>query len=346
MVMELNDALIPHYKCVEIPIHKLKTQIKLSESYLKEKPTWYIVDGKLQYFKVRCDLRLFTEQFFSKFGHDVLGLNTLDYKIASVRAFPEGDPLGAGETKIGLLSENFQDDRYNYYLVNELLGSEISNLVCYGYSLEGMLEYFKSILAKEDFGKCKDFLIRLFIADSFTMQMDRNDYNIGFQIKKVDGINYKQRLRPEAIKKVGQAKELLVEEDGVTKIKGFTPSKVYDNERILGVDHKNMLIYNSGDVWTPIWPYRQDLLFTSQEQARKAMEEDYMGLDPNLFELYCNHPECKEILERLAYDDEYKKVLEEFENPHSQVALRRSTQEYFENLMEERRGVIKKVLSF
>lgn len=344
--MELNDALIPHYKCVEIPIHELKTKIRLSESYLKEKPTWYMVDGKLKYFKVRSDYRLFTEQFFSKFGKDVLGLDTLDYQIASVRALREEDPMGEGVKKIGLLSENFQDKKYNYYLVSELLDSEISDLVCYGYSLEGMLEYFKNILAKEDFEKCKDFLIRLFIADSFTMQLDRNAYNIGFQIEKIPDVHYKQRLRKEAISKTGEAKRLLVDEDGVKKLRGLTPSKVYDNERILGVDHKNVLLYNSGDIWTPIWPYKQDLLFETQEEGKRVSEEEYFGLDPNLTELFMNHPESRELLERLAYDDEYKKVLEEFKTQHSQVRLKEGTQEYFENLMEERRDVIKKVLTF
>lgn len=345
--MKLNDALIPHYKCVTIPLHKLKTQIRLSENYLKEKPTWYMIDDKLKYFKVRYDYRLFTEQFFSKFGKDVLGLDTLDYQIASVRAFKEEDPMGDSEKKIGLLSDNFQDKNYNYYLVSELLDSEISDLVGYGYSLEGMLNYFQDALDEESYKRCKDFLIKLFIADSFTMQLDRNAYNIGFQIPRINGLKYRQRLRKENLVKLpNKDKYIETDEDGMIKLKGFKPSKVYDNERILGVDHKNVLIYNSKDVWTPIWPYRQDLLFETQEEAKKAMEDDYFGLDPNLAELLFNHPESKPLLERLAYDDEYRKVLEEFKNSNSQVELMPSTQEYFENLLEERKDVVKKVLSF
>lgn len=345
--MRLNDALIPHYKCVTIPIHELKGKVRLSENYLKEKPTWYMIDGKLKYFKVRFDYRLFTEQFFSKFGKDVLGLDTLDYQIASVRAFKEEDRMGEGEKKIGLLSDNFQDDKYNYYLVSELLDSEISDLVGYGYSLEGLLNYFKDVLDEESYNKCKDFLIRLFIADSFTMQLDRNPYNIGFQIPRIDGLKYKQRLRQENLTGLpDRDKYVEFGEDGLVKLKGLTPSKVYDNERILGVDHKNVLLYNHGDIWTPIWPYNQQLLFADQDEARVVMDEEYFGLDPNLVELYLNHPEYKEVLERLAYDDEYRKVLEEFKTSNSQVEVDPDTHEYFEGLLQDRKETIRKVLTF
>ena len=36
-------------------------ELELVEKYLKEKPDWYEIDGKLQYFKIRNDFRLFTE---------------------------------------------------------------------------------------------------------------------------------------------------------------------------------------------------------------------------------------------------------------------------------------------
>ena len=178
------------------------------------------------------------------------------------------------------------------------------------------------------------------------MQLDRNSNNIGFQIKKIPDVNYKQRLRKETLFKIKDSRNLLVEEDGVKKLKGLIPSKVYDNERILGIDHKNVFTYNSGDIWTPIWPYKLDLIFETQEEAKRVSENEYCGLDPNLVELFINYPECKEILERLAYGDEYKEVLEDFNMQNSQVRLSNPIQEYFENIMEERRDVFKKVLTF
>ena len=82
--MKLNEAVITHYRAPRIPTYKLKKQVALNEDYLKEKPDWYCIDGKLQYFKIRSDFRLFTEQFFSIFGREVLGLDTVDYRVAYV----------------------------------------------------------------------------------------------------------------------------------------------------------------------------------------------------------------------------------------------------------------------
>lgn len=342
--MKLNDALIPHYICATIPMKDLKEKVLLSQKYLQEKPTWYEIDDKLKYFKVRNDYRLFTEQFFSKFGSQILGLDTLDYQIASVRTSTPED-INGGERKIGLLSDNFQNKKeYNYYLVSELLDSEISDLVGYGYSLQGMLDFFKQKLDEKSYKKCKDFLIKLFIADSFLMQLDRNPYNIGFQVPKIPGINYKQRLREDAIIKSGQTQALLIDETGYARLKGFSPSKVYDNERILGVDHKNVLLYNSNQVWSPIWPYKTELLFENQEQALEIQNSLYDGMDPNLVELFINYPESENLIDRLANDDEYKKILEEFARPNSQVSLQPNTREYFENVMSERKETFKKVL--
>ena len=83
--MKLNQALIPHYRSEMIPTHELKKLVALNEKYLREKPTWYMIDNKLQYFKIRDDFRLFTEQFFSMFGREIMELDTLDYKVAYVR---------------------------------------------------------------------------------------------------------------------------------------------------------------------------------------------------------------------------------------------------------------------
>ena len=50
--------------------------------------------------------------------------------------------------------------------------------------------------------------------------------------------------------------------------------------------------------------------YISKEAAKKDSLENFEGLDHNLLSLYINNPNiCKPILERLAYDDEYRKIL-------------------------------------
>lgn len=226
--MKLNEAVIPHYRSEMIPIDILKKKVSLNEKYLKEKPTWYEIDDKLQYFKIRNDFRLFTEQFFSMFGKEVCDLDTIEYKVAYVRTI---DPIIKSSdeiTKCGLLSENFQNDQYNYYLISELLNPENSDLISYGgYNLKNILNFFKDYLTKDDYKKNEAFLIKLFISDAFTHQEDRNYHNIGFKIPKIKGTSYNQRLHPEQIKNLkDSAKYLEYRDDGQVFLKDFSPTKV------------------------------------------------------------------------------------------------------------------------
>jgi hypothetical protein len=351
--MKLNEAVIPHFRCHTIPIQVLKARININEQYLREKSTWYDIEGELKYFKVRADYRMFTEQFFSEFGRRIMDLDTLNYQVSYIRIANDCPESREDEIKVGLLSDNFQRPGYNYYLVSEMLNSEISDLICYfGYSLENLLLYFKQTLSKEDYERDKNFLIRLFLSDAFTMQVDRNNNNIGFEIPKIEGVSYKERLRPTLLEANPNAASCIVVEDGLPRLKGFVPSKVYDNERILGVDHKDMFIYEPGMIWCPIFPYKNDLFFgensndpTTQEQARLVSEIDYEGLDPNLAELYMNHSkEARPYIDRLANDDEYRKILEMFSRKNSQIILPNDKRAYFENVMRERKKEFKKVL--
>lgn len=343
--MELNEALIPHFRCAKIPIDDLKQRVNINSHYLKEKSTWYEVDGKLKYFKVRDDYRLFTEQFFCSFGSHIMDLDTLDYQVASIRAFDVTNQ-NSEERKLGLLSENFQKPGYNYYLISELLNSEISDLICYsGYSLSNLLAFFKQTLSNEDYERDKNFLIKLFISDAFALQSDRNHHNIGFEIPKIEGISYKQRLRPELLQQHQQALQFITVEEENVKLKGFLPTMVYDNEKILGIDHKNVMFYKPGMIWCPLFPYDNALLFETQEIADKTSKEQYDGLDPNLTELYMNYPnESRPYMERLAYDDEYRKILEGFSRKNSQIHLLSETQQYFEGVLEERKKEFQRVL--
>lgn len=344
--MHLNKAVIPHYRSERIPIDILKKKVLLNEKYLREKPTWYEIEGRLQYFKIRNDFRLFTEQFFSMFGREIMGIDTLDYRVAYVRTIDPVIKKSNEETKCGLLSDNFQTPEYNYYLVSELLNYQISDFISYGgYTLENLLAFFRDYLEAKDYEKNELFLIKLFIADAFTHQEDRNYHNIGFKIPKIDGVSHTQRLHPEILKKIDSAKtHYLEQEDGRVVLTDLSPTKAYDNERILGTDHKNVFTYYPGQVWMPLFPYSQDTLFETQKDALEV-QEVYDGLDPNLYELYMNHQEiCEPIFERLAYDSEYRRILERFQSDTSQIRLDPSSVERITKLFEDKQQVLRRIL--
>ncbi len=204
------------------------------------------------------------------------------------------------------MSENFQDLSYNHYLVSELMQAEISDFVRYGgYSLEGLLKFFKDYLSNDDYKVNELFLIKLFILDGFTYQVDRNPNNIAFQIPKIANTSYKDRLHIEKLRKNDEAiKSGALEynqDTGTYLIKGFSPNVIFDNERILGVDHKDVLNYNADNCWIPEFPYSIDLEFNKNdiEKANKVKKEEFDGVDPNLCSLYMNHYElCKPYFER------------------------------------------------
>lgn len=346
--MYLNKAVIPHHRTSIIPIEQLKKLVSLNEEYLREKPTWYEIEGKLQYFKIRNDFRLFTEQFFSMFGREILGLDTLDYHVSYVRTIDPVLKKSEEITKCGLLSENFQTPEYNYYLVSELLNSKISDFVAYGgYTLENLLAFFKDYLDEKEYKENELFLITLFIGDAFTHQEDRNYNNIGFKVPKIEGIPYTKRLHPEIIKTSPYAtSQYTIAENGKILLKNVSPTKVYDNERILGTDHKNVFTYHEGQVWSPLFPYSLDTLFQDQNQALEY-QKIYDGLDPNLFELYSAYPNiCKPIFERLAYESEYKGILERFKGSTSQISLSDKSEERIVKLFEDKQKVLKRILTY
>ncbi len=345
--MELNKETIHHYRSEQIPLEELKKRVLLNTTYLKEKSTWYNINDKLQYFKIRSDFRIFTELFFKMFAENIMDLNSLSYKIACIRTKDPTIKSSKEKIQFGLLSESFQDLQFNHYLASEIINPKFSEFVFYstGYSLKSFLDYFKQILPKEDYKKERLFLIKLFIADGFTFQVDRNPNNIAFQIPKIEGISYKERLRIKKIKNLPKAQEWLVKENGVYKLKGFEHNCVYDSERSLGVDHKNIKKFTPNQCWFPTFPYNNDLLFENGFQAKIISEKDYDGYDPNLLSLFLEYPDiCKPYFERLAYDDEYKKILEEFTCSASPVLLKPKEIDYVNAVLTSRKKEFQKIL--
>ena len=135
--------------------------------------------------------------------------------------------------------------------------------------------------------------------------------------------------------------------DGQYKLKGFRPNKVYDNERIFGVDHKNVFSYREGIVWAPLLSYDLDTKFADSKKAEKASREYYDGLDPNLLSLYMDYPEiCKPIFERLAYDDEYRRILERFDGKTAQIALSPEEIDYVTMVLKDKQKVFGNILHY
>ncbi len=350
--MRLNDALIPHYRSRIIPFNKLKNKIAINEKLLKEKPTWYEIDGKLQYFKIRNDFRLFSEFFFSIFASKIMGLQALEYHLAYVRTDNPNINQSDEETKCGLLSCNFQDPSYNHYLVSELMQAEISDFIAYGgYTLKSLLSFFKDYLAKNDYKENELFLIKLFISDAFTVQVDRNPNNIAFQIPALSNVSYVDRLRPKKVVNIEGTESVIVHDNerNIDLLTGFAPNVVFDSERILGIDHKDVLNYKKGSVWKPLFPYDTSVDFSemSDEKAQKIQDKDFDGVDPNLFSLYCDYPKiCQPFLERLAYGDEYRKVLEEFNDSTCPLILTPQDLDYITMVIKDRQKAFERVLKF
>jgi len=343
--MNWNMDTAPHYRSEMIHIGKLKNQVFINTDYLKEKPTWYEIEGKLQYFKVRNDLRIFTELFFAR---SLLGLNTLNYSIAYIRTIDPKIKSSDEESKCGLLSECFQNKNYNHYLVSELQQAEISNFIAYGgYNLSGLLNFFKDTLSPDSYEESKATLIKLFIGDAFTCQADRNPHNIAFQIPVIPNVSYKERLHADRLAQLPEAKEFLEYDSDrdMYLLKDFSPNVIYDSERCLGIDHKNVRTYHSDECWNPLFPFSEDLRFENGKEAAARSHQEFDGLDPNLFSLFVEHQDfCEPYFERLAYDDEYRKILEDFSTPTSPIRLQENELEYFEGIMKDRQNEFQKIM--
>lgn len=88
-------------------------------------------------------------------------------------------------------------------------------------------------------------------------------------------------------------------------------------------------------------------MFRNQAEAKEAQDSLYDGLDPNLMEVFMNYEsDVRDLIDRLANGDEYREILERFEQSNSQILLHQSTIEYFEKILSERRKVFQKVLKY
>lgn len=118
---------------------------------------------------------------------------------------------------------------------------------------------------------------------------------------------------------------------------------VYDSERILGVQ-RNDLTYSPNKVWCPSLPFSQETAFTSQAQALECQQQ-WDGLDPNLLALYLEYPNiCKPLFERLAFDDEYRRILERFRNNAGPIILTDKSLEMVTATLRDKQKVFRRIV--
>lgn len=146
--------------------------LKLDREHFDEKDNWYRVDNLLQYFKQRNDSRIFGELL----SDEILklhGFQTAQYQVVSL------------DDNIGLLSPNIQKEGYRYESV-----ATLKRL------FPAFSDPFYSDSRKVTIKKIIDFLkqnnpdsevlieeiIRKYIIDWFTSQLDYNIRNMTFEI--------------------------------------------------------------------------------------------------------------------------------------------------------------------
>lgn len=315
--MRYNESVIPHYHVPRVPLEDLKTMVKIDYDHLKEKSSWYIIDGQLCFFKERDEARMFSEIFESLYG-ELLGFDTAKYSLAYIR---EQKKVGRSESKLGLLSPNYQRKDYNYYLVSDLLRSNIANLSSYGvYSLENLIAYFEQEFASVDGARSAiEDTLKLYIFDYFNNQTDRNPKNLCYEFL----------VKPP----ISEGDYWGLHGKKVIQIKLAT---VFDSEKSLGIvkGPKGYEMTDDSLAWESALPYSE------------IIDAAGFDVDPNILGLYIDHTSIvKPFIERLAYEDEYRKVIENFDQLNSMVKLDPLSKEHLLRVFLGKQNELKRLLT-
>ena len=317
--MKFNESVIPHYELERVPFEDLKSMVKIEPEHLKEKSSWFIIGGKLCYFKEREETRMFTEIFCEEYGK-LLGFNMAEYSLGYISEREVGGKKG--QSKFGLISPNYQDPQYNYLLVSDLLNPRISNYGAYGpYSMQSLLNFldteFRLVPGKEE---AMQDTVNEYIFDCFTKQIDRNPKNICYEVL-ADG----SPTDPRYWGLHGR------------KVKEIRLATVFDSEKSLGIvktPHGYQLQDSSLD-WHSACPYSDE---------DKTLEG--AGVDPRMFQLLVEHEDlARPLIERLAYDDEYRKVIENFERSNGRIVMDPALKKHLIAIFLGRQNEFKRLLS-
>lgn len=316
--MKYNESVISHYHVPRIPLDKLKDMVKIDYNHLKEKSTWYMIDGRLCFFKKRDEARMFTELFESEYG-ELLGFDTAKYELAYVR---DEKAMGRSLSRLGLISPNYQKANYNYYLVSDLLKNNIANLSSYGpYSLANLVSYFKEEYPDvQGVEQAIEDTLKLYVFDYFNSQTDRNPKNLCYEFY----------VEPP----IAEGEYWGLHGKRVTQIR-LAP--VFDSEKSLGVTKgaHGYEITDDSIVWQSALPY-----------SSIVDSEGLDGIDPNIVGIYLdNMTSITPFMERLAYGDEYLKVIENFTQNNSRVLLDPVTKEHLLRVFLRKQNELKRLLA-
>lgn len=169
-------------------INKFEKQLKLSQEsvltyvdmdpeLLREKDSWYLINSKVTFFKIRKDVRIAGE-CISKAYAEALGSDTASYNVIELNG------------KIGLASENFQDKhQYEYYDFCQLYQLFPSFPKRYNYfTLKELLQTFAYHYDEEKTMLLQQALIERYVYEWFTHQLDGNPRNTNLQRNKQSGL--------------------------------------------------------------------------------------------------------------------------------------------------------------
>lgn len=154
----------------------------IDREHFDEKNNWYKVNGVLQYFKQRGDARVLGE-FLSDAVLHMHGFETASYRLVSM------------DGATGLLSPNIHRDGYKYESLATLhrLYPQFGNpyyTASTSVTLKKIIELIESVTPNNQ--ELKTQIIRKYVIDWFTHQLDNNIRNLTFE----QGPDGKLRLAP------------------------------------------------------------------------------------------------------------------------------------------------------
>lgn len=308
--MKVNDERVPHYKLKKEPIESVSKLVSIDKNHLKEKDTWYLINGKLYFFKPRSDYRIIGELLCSDIQR-ALGIDSVEYNLAYING------------QLGILSENFQVHGNNYYHVSDLYKSEISSIKAFGqYSFKTLCDYFEAKLDNKELHSiiCRQ-LAELFICDFLTHQQDRNYKNIMFKMK-VQGVEHKLGIIPSIHGR---------------KIEDISLSKVFDSEKSFSISREGVYDYNLNKVW--------DTSFMFEDNTGTGFFDDERLIDINLLSMYMYYPDLsKDFMEKIVNELNIQQILSNYQQGNSQLFLKQKNVNYLDNLLTNKQEAIQRVL--
>lgn len=309
--MKLNFERIPHYKLKKVPTEDVLKLISVDKFHLKEKDTWYMIDGKLCFFKPRNDYRIIGELLCSDI-EKTLGVDAVEYNLAYING------------QLGLISENFQEHGNGYYHVSDLYKSSVSSIKSFGeYSFKTLYDYFGVKLEdnKPDLEKVRKQLAQLFICDYLNHQEDRNYKNIMFKMK-VSGLEHKLGT---------------IESIHGRKIESIELTKIFDSEKSFSIGREGVYDYKINKTW--------DTSFLVSPGTKKGFLDDERMIDINLLTLYIDYPELtKDFMNKIVNEFNPQQILKKYNQGNSQLFLKPNNVSYIDSLLTRRQEGIQKIL--